>query len=261
MIAPHGGTLVNRVLGGQERERLLASVARLPTLELDAWALSDVEMIALGGFSPLDGFMRQTDYDQVVVQRRLKNGSVWTIPVTLAVSAQQAKGLKGDVALTASGAVAAVLHLDDIYRPDKTREAQHVLGTTDETHPGVKRLQAAYGAMLLQILSVQTKDANVAAGVNLAINSLFTEYSQQDEFQADELAVKYMKKAGYDPSQMVAFLEILKQKQAKDPVRPYSYWRTHPHLSQRIAVTNKEIKGKLEFKDYLNIIQADDPLP
>ena len=142
MIAPHGGTLVNRVVGGQERERLLASVARLPTLELDAWALSDVEMIALGGFSPLDGFMRQTDYDQVVVQRRLKNGSVWTIPVTLAVSAQQAKGLKGDVALTASGAVAAVLHLDDIYRPDKTREAQHVLGTTDETHPGVKRLQA-----------------------------------------------------------------------------------------------------------------------
>ena len=135
----------------------------------------------------------------------------------------------------------------------------HEVGHITARH-GVKRLQAFYGAMLVQILSMETKNSDVAAGVSLAISSLFTEYSQQDEFQADQLAVKYMKKAGYDPAQMIVFLEMLKEKQEKDPIRVYSYWRTHPHISRRIAVTNKEITGKLEFKDYLNIIQSDDPI-
>ena len=140
-IAPHGGTLVNRIVDGTERDALLAKAGGLPTVELDAWALSDVEMIAIGGFSPLDGFMAKADYERVVADRRLTNGLVWTIPVTLAVTREQAKGLKGDVALTANGAVVAILHLQEAYTPDKTLEATHVLGTTDPTHPGVKRLE------------------------------------------------------------------------------------------------------------------------
>jgi len=135
----------------------------------------------------------------------------------------------------------------------------HEVGHINARH-GVKRLQAAYGALLVQVLSMKTDNPEVAAGVNLAINSVFTEYSQQDEFEADELAIKYMKKAGYDPNAMVQFLTILQQEQEKAALRPYSYWRTHPHLSRRIAVTNKAITGKMEFKDYLNIIQADDPV-
>jgi sulfate adenylyltransferase len=142
VIAPHGGTLVNRIVDAKTRDTLVAKAAALPSIELDPWSLSDVEMIAIGGFSPLEGFMARRDYDSVVKNRRLANGLVWTIPVTLAVPSEQAKTLKGDVALTSGGAVVAILHVDETYRPDKTVEAQEVLRTTEASHPGVARLQA-----------------------------------------------------------------------------------------------------------------------
>ena len=119
MIVPHGGTLVNRIVEGKERDALAAKAATLPRVELDAWALSDVEMIAIGGFSPLEGFMTRNDYERVIADRRLAHGAVWTIPVTLAVSRAQATGLKEDVALTSNGTVIAILHLEDIFTPDK----------------------------------------------------------------------------------------------------------------------------------------------
>ena len=142
LIAPHGGTLVNRIVEGSERDALAAKAAALPGVELNGFALSDVEMIAIGGFSPLQGFMNRADYERVVAERRLKNGTVWSIPVTLAVSAAQAKELKGDVALTSQGQVVAILHLEEAYTPDKTKEAQEVFKTTEAAHPGVARLQA-----------------------------------------------------------------------------------------------------------------------
>lgn len=148
LIAPHGGKLINRLLEEKERSLLEEKAKSLPCLELDAWALSDVEMIAIGGFSPLEGFMTQQDYESVVQNRRLKNGLVWTIPVALAVLPEQAKGLKGEVALAVQGKRIAVLHLEDIYKPDKDLEAKQVLGTLDGSHPGVKRLQST-GAVYL----------------------------------------------------------------------------------------------------------------
>ncbi|MBI4354624.1 MAG: sulfate adenylyltransferase [Candidatus Omnitrophica bacterium] len=144
MIDPHGGKLINRIVEGKEREALLAKAGSLPTIELDAWALSDVEMIAIGGFSPLEGFLTRKDYESVVKNRRLAKGLVWTIPVVLAVEADVAKSLKSkrDVALVAHGAVVAILHLEEIYTPDKHAEAERVFKTTDVSHPGVARLQA-----------------------------------------------------------------------------------------------------------------------
>ncbi len=142
LIEPHGGPLVNRIAEGKEREGLLEAAGRLPAVELDAWALSDVEMLAIGGFSPLEGFMARADYERVVQRRRLARGLVWTLPVTLAVSREQAQGLRGDVALTAQGQVVAVLRLEEAYVPDKALEAQQVFGTSDAAHPGVARLQA-----------------------------------------------------------------------------------------------------------------------
>ena len=154
MIAPHGGILVNCIVDGREREVLLAKLDQLPQIELDAWALSDVEMIGIGGFSPLDGFLGQADYESVVTKRRLANGLVWTIPVTLPVTPAQAKGLAGDVALTTHGTVVAILHRAAVYTPDKTLEAQQVFGTTDSSHPGVKRLEAIGEAYVGGQLSV-----------------------------------------------------------------------------------------------------------
>lgn len=142
MIAPHGGTLVNRILEGRDREALIAQAQRLPKLDIDAWTLSDIEMLAIGGFSPLEGFMGQRDYESVVANRRLANGAVWTIPVVLPVRKDQVQSLRGDVALVAGGTTIAVLHEASSFTPDKTREAQAVLGTTDAAHPGVQRLQA-----------------------------------------------------------------------------------------------------------------------
>jgi sulfate adenylyltransferase len=111
-------------------------------------------MIAIGGFSPLEGFMGKADYESVVENRRLENGLVWTIPVTLAASQAMVERLKGDVALSSSGSIVAILHLDEIYTPDKTREAQQVLRTTDSSHPGVQRLQAIGDVYLGGRLSV-----------------------------------------------------------------------------------------------------------
>ena len=117
----------------------------------------------------------------------------------------------------------------------------------------VKRIQNAYGAMILQGLATQSS-AKVAQGVNFALISLFSEYSQQDEFEADRLGVKYLKKAGYDPNAMVEVLVKLREDQEKSPAREYSYWRTHPFIPQRISVVNQAITGKMDFKDYLNLM-------
>ncbi len=128
----------------------------------------------------------------------------------------------------------------------------HEVGHITAKH-GIKRLQNAYGALLLQVAATQAK-GNVGGGVNLAITSLFMEYSQEAEFESDRLSVKYLKKAGYDPQEMVQFLEKLRDEKEKAKLRRFSYWKTHPNISKRIAVVNQEITGKLEFRDYLNII-------
>ena len=156
MIAPHGGTLINRIVEGKERDALLENAPALPRIELDAWAISDVEMIGIGGFSPLEGFMTKADYESVVNTRRLANGLVWTIPVTLAVDEATAGRLKAkhDVSLTSHGSVVAVLHLEELYTPDKQAEAEGVLKTTDAAHPGVARLRAVGPVYLGGRLSV-----------------------------------------------------------------------------------------------------------
>ena len=118
----------------------------------------------------------------------------------------------------------------------------------------VKRIQSAYGALILQGLATQSS-AQVARGVNFALISLFSAYSQQDEFEADRLGVKYMKLAGYDPHAMTTVLEKLKKEEDKEPSREYSYWRTHPFIAQRVSVVNQAITGKMDFKDYLNLME------
>ena len=98
--------------------------------------------------------MGRKDHDSVVRNRRLANGLVWTIPVTLAVRREQAQGLNGDVALASNGTVVAILHDVEVYAPDKTQESQQVFGTTDTAHPGVQRLQAIGEAYVGGRLSV-----------------------------------------------------------------------------------------------------------
>ncbi|WP_017728245.1 sulfate adenylyltransferase [Halalkalibacterium ligniniphilum] len=133
---PHGGTLIQRF----DENYNLTEIEKV--VELDAFALSDLELIGIGAFSPLTGFLTKEDYESVVESMRLKEGTVWSIPITLPVTEVVAEQLAlGDkIKLNYNGATYGVLTLEEVYTPDKNREAKLVYGTTDEAHPGVKKL-------------------------------------------------------------------------------------------------------------------------
>ncbi|MEH1938241.1 MAG: sulfate adenylyltransferase [Nostoc sp.] len=142
-IAPHGGQLVNRIATPEQRAEFLSKADFLPRVQLDDRAVSDVEMIAIGAFSPLTGFMNQEDYDRTVTEMRLANGLVWSIPITLSVSEEVASPLPegGLIRLDNSrGEFIGVLQLTQKYHYDKTREAINVYRTDDAKHPGVQVL-------------------------------------------------------------------------------------------------------------------------
>jgi len=131
----------------------------------------------------------------------------------------------------------------------------HEIGHVTAKH-AMKRLQASYGYTLLQILAVETGTAAVTQGVNALYLTAFLAYSKQDEFEADRLAVKYTRAAGYDPEGMIRVLEILREENAKE-LRPLNYFRTHPYPNERIAALNTRIRGHMDFRDYLNLIGSE----
>jgi len=142
-IKPHGGTLVNTFVSGDEALALQEKGKSLTKIHLADRRLSDLELIGCGAFSPLDGFMNRADYENVVVNMRLANGLAWTIPITLAVTADEAESLEigTEVALVDKYEnVLAIMDLEEIYKYDREREARLVYRTTDESHPGVRNL-------------------------------------------------------------------------------------------------------------------------
>jgi len=141
-ISPHGGVLVDRVLRGEVREAVRERAQGLLRVPLSPMNLSDLELIATGAFSPLTGFMLREDYEQVVREMRLASGLLWSIPVTLPVSEEQAGEIQEghEVALCEEERVLAVMTVEEKYPYDKKLESQEVYRTTEEAHPGVARL-------------------------------------------------------------------------------------------------------------------------
>ncbi|MCD9026395.1 sulfate adenylyltransferase [Cohnella silvisoli] len=143
-IEPHGGKLINRVLEGQEREALLGKAASLAAIPINTWTISDLDLIGVGAFSPLTGFMNEADYLSVVNTMRLANGTIWSIPITLAVTADQAAKLSvgQQAALVGEndGIIYAVIDVDSLYKVNKHHEAVQVFKTDDMEHPGVVKL-------------------------------------------------------------------------------------------------------------------------
>jgi sulfate adenylyltransferase len=127
-IAPHGGTLINRIASPEQQAEFLSKADHLPQVTLDARAISDLEMIAIGGFSPLTGFMGEADYLGVVNNMHLANGLPWSVPVVLSVSEAVAAPLTPGTLIRlddANGRFLGVLQLTEKYR------------TNDDKHPGV----------------------------------------------------------------------------------------------------------------------------
>ena len=140
---PHGGILVNRELSPDECANALARAKTLPTVMLGDRELSDLEMIGVGAMSPLTGFMRRLDYETVVDSMRLSDGLLWPLPVTLAVSSEEAGKLGEGMEITLAardGTPVALMNVTELYSYDKKREAERVFGTTDEAHPGVAQV-------------------------------------------------------------------------------------------------------------------------
>ncbi|MBY6053350.1 sulfate adenylyltransferase [Cytobacillus firmus] len=135
-IQPHGGELVNKIKTDLDISFIAAEV------EIDSMALSDLELIANGAYSPLQGFLGSSDYTSVLRKMRLANGLVWSIPITLPAEKKIADKLfiGQDIKLAFGGKVYGILHLEEVFVPDKELEAEWVYGTRDVKHPGVKKL-------------------------------------------------------------------------------------------------------------------------
>ena len=140
-IAAHGTKLINRIASPEQKQEFLSKADSLPRVELDERAVSDLEMIAIGGFSPLTGFMNQSDYKRVVSQMRLTNGVAWSIPITLSVTEEVANSFKeGDLIRldNQNGEFIGVLEFSEKYHYDKKQEAINVYRTDEDKHPGVQ---------------------------------------------------------------------------------------------------------------------------
>jgi sulfate adenylyltransferase len=135
MIAPHGGTLINRVVEGDERDALLAKAAGLPVVTLNSREASDLEMIAVGAMSPLEGFMNEADYNGVVNDMHLASGAAWPLPVVLSPKTGETAAAGSEVALKGEdGTVYGIMAVDSVYQPDKKNELVKCY-QGDEDHP------------------------------------------------------------------------------------------------------------------------------
>jgi len=143
---PHGGKLINSILRGKDREMAELKAKEIKKIQLSNRELSDLEMIATGAMSPLEGFMCKDDYHSVVDTMRLTNGIPWSIPITLSVKEESANelSLKDEVALVdEEGNPLALMEVSDIYPHDKEKEAISVYKTDSPEHPGVKYIYEA----------------------------------------------------------------------------------------------------------------------
>lgn len=141
LISPYGGELVDLLIPREERSHLKAYASQLPSLQLSERAICDLELLATGAFSPLDRFMGQEDYQRVLDEMRLTNGSVFPMPITLPVSPSDDIHLGQEIALRdQKNNLLALMTIEEVYEWHLNETAQKVFGTTDLRHPLVAEM-------------------------------------------------------------------------------------------------------------------------
>jgi sulfate adenylyltransferase len=142
LIPPMGGTLVDLIVPTEAQAELRAHAGRLPSIQISDRAVYDLELLATGGFSPLDRFMGRRDFERVVGEMRLAGGQLFPIPVVLPVDRSPAIRLDGEVALRdPHNELLGVLTIEEAYEWDRAEATQQVLGTRDVRHPLVGEMQ------------------------------------------------------------------------------------------------------------------------
>jgi len=147
LIAPHGGTLVNRLAERAKADALRKEAEGLPKIELTAKQSCDLEMIGIGAFSPLTGFMGKKDFESVCTSMKLASGDIWPIPILLSVDKSTAPKVGDRVALFAAApstgekVLQAVMTVEEVFDHDKSLEIPNVFRTEDDAHPGVAQVR------------------------------------------------------------------------------------------------------------------------
>jgi len=144
LVPPHGGKLSPLLVDDDNKEEMLSKAKALTKIKLDSKEVSDLIMLAMGAFSPLHGFMGKDDYQRVIKEKRLSNGLLWPIPITLSVSKEDADRIKEgqEIALVNpdQDEVMASMIVEEKYTYDKRKEALLVFNTDEDQHPGVNKV-------------------------------------------------------------------------------------------------------------------------
>lgn len=141
LTPPYGGELVNLVVEGEERQELLERSSRLPSIQISQRALCDLELLAVGAFSPLERFMGKADYERVLTEMRLTDGVLFPVPITLPVGEEALPSWGEQITLSDTrNNTIAVMQIEEVFHWDALREARLVLGTTDPRHPLVSEM-------------------------------------------------------------------------------------------------------------------------
>lgn len=143
LVTPHGGKLVDLIADPERAAELKAQARELPSCELTPRQVCDLELLLNGGFSPLTGFLGRADYESVVANMRLADGTLWPIPIVLDLPEETARSLDNGKMLALrddEGVMLAIQHVTEVFEPDREAEAIRVFGTADREHPGVAYL-------------------------------------------------------------------------------------------------------------------------
>lgn len=227
LIEPYGGKLVNLLVTGEERQELLEKSSNLPSIQISARALCDLELLATGAFSPLDRFMGKKDYERVLTEMRLSSGTLFPIPVTLPVDEASLPKYGDEITLSdARNNTIAIMKIEDIFHYDPQREARLVLGTTDPRHPLISEM-------------VRWGKVNITGALKMIDLPKYHDFVELRRTPAQVRA--RLEEMGFD--QVVAF-------QTRNPMH-----RIHEELTKRAA---EEVNGALLIHPVVGMTRPGD---